>query len=209
MHPRQRQILPARGGSQGAALATALIMLLIVLLLGVSASQVALHGEKGSRNDRDRQIAFQAAEAALIDAEADIEQSTGGGGRGLVFSSRSAEGFLPGCGRGLENRQLGLCLPTNAGMPPVWDAVNLQEDQPSSAVSVPYGHFTGRSYPNGEGALPGRLPRYIIELLPYARPGASADSAGLSYLYRITAIGFGPRPSTRVVLQAVYRKTDD
>jgi type IV pilus assembly protein PilX len=44
---------------------------------------------------------------------------------------------------------------------------------------------------------PVRLPRYVIEPLP-AHGGVN--------LYRITAIGFGTRAGTRVVLQAVYHK---
>ena len=61
-----RAILHHEGG---AALLIALVLLLAVLIVGVSAARTALDTEKSARNMRDRLIAFQAAEAALADAE--------------------------------------------------------------------------------------------------------------------------------------------
>ena len=72
-------IASCRRYQYGATLLVTLLMLVVVLLLGIAAAQIALQGEKSSRNDRDRQIAFQAAEAALLDAEMDIEQSPDAG----------------------------------------------------------------------------------------------------------------------------------
>jgi type IV pilus assembly protein PilX len=48
--------------------------------------------------------------------------------------------------------------------------------------------------------LPARLPAYVIERI--APPGATARQGSF---YRITAIGFGSRTSTQVVLQSLYR----
>ena len=62
------RMVRASGRQRGASLIVSLLMLVAVLVLGISAAQIALQGEKASRNDRDRQIAFQAAEAALMDA---------------------------------------------------------------------------------------------------------------------------------------------
>ncbi len=59
--------------------------------------------------------------------------------------------------------------------------------------------------PIGTGTLPARLPRYIIELMPYARAGHDAGKRTGNF-YRITAIGFGASASTCVVLQAFYLK---
>ncbi|HEY4072456.1 MAG TPA: pilus assembly protein [Herbaspirillum sp.] len=57
---------------QGAALVIALLMLIVLMMLGIAAMQTSLQSEKMSRNRRDRQIAWEAAEAALLDAEYDI-----------------------------------------------------------------------------------------------------------------------------------------
>lgn len=53
----------------GASLLIALIMLMLVMLLAATVARMALINEKSARNDRDRHIAFEAAEAALRDAE--------------------------------------------------------------------------------------------------------------------------------------------
>lgn len=184
---------------RGAALLTALFVLLAILIIGVSAAHTALNAEKSARNERDRHIAFQAAEAGLLDAERDIEGvADPASARAALFSSGSALGFADGCGRGPEN--LGLCayLPSA----PAWQAVDLAGD---GGAITPYGRFTGAALPTGGGALPARAPRYVIELMPLARAGEDAGRRAAN-VYRITAIGFGVRDSTQVVLQSFYRK---
>ena len=185
----------------GAALLIALVLLLAVLIVGVSAARTALDAEKSARNMRDRHIAFQAAEAALADAERDIE-GVRDPARAALFAVGSAIGFEDGCGRGANNANLGLCLRAPPMLTPAWLAADLAGDE---GATVPYGKFTGAAMPVGSGPLPALAPRYIIELMPLARAGEDAgERAG--NVYRITAIGFGTRASTRVVLQAFYRK---
>lgn len=197
------------GGQHGASLVIALLMLVAVVLLGVSAAQTALQGEKASRNDRDRQIAFQAAEAALMDAEMDIEHSPDAARtRSAIFSRRKAEGFVDGCGGGEANVFLGLCTRAAEGAAPAWLAVDFNQTAPATARSVPYGKFTGQTFQAGQGSLPVRQPRYIIELMTYNKPGESAAIGERTYFYRITAAGYGMRETTRVVLQTFYRKED-
>lgn len=193
------------GRQQGATLVVSLLMLVAILLLGISAAQIALQGEKASRNDRDRQIAFQAAEAALMDAEMDIENSTATGSRSKVFARDSKEGFADGCGAGTDSTYLGLCTRAEDGAPSVWKTVNFL-DQSTNAKSVPYGHFTGQTFDTGKGSLPERKPRYIIELMTYNKAGEGASQEDTTYFYRVTAIGFGTRSTTQVVLQTFYRK---
>lgn len=194
-----------RYAQQGASLIVALLMLIAVLMLGSSSAQIALQGEKAARNMRDRQIAFQAAEAALMDAELDIEGASGAKSRSSLFAPRSVEGFVNGCGRGLSSRHLGLCNPSPEGAVPIWQTIDFL-DGSSKAVSVPYGHFTGQSFQTGAGPLPGRSPRYVIEIMPFNMAGHNAAGDDLGYFYRVTAIGFGMRDTTQVVLQTFYRK---
>ncbi len=196
---------------RGATLVYMLCLLVVVLLLGVSAAQMALQGEKAARGERDRHIAFQAAEEALHDAQNDIEGLPGAPGRSSLFAPDSAAGFLDGCGEA-GGGQLGLCLAAAKGMPPLWLAMAL--DAPDGASGnrfVPHGHYTGAAMQTGQGYLPFRRPRYLIELLPFHAPGEEAGTPegkllNPSYLYRITAIGFGAQESTQVVLQSYYRK---
>jgi type IV pilus assembly protein PilX len=194
----------------GASLIVSLLMLIAVLMLGMSAAQIALQGEKSARNDRDRQIAFQAAEAALLDAELDIENSPSAStSRSTLFSRESAIGFPADgedlCGSGEGNRFLGLCRRSDDITMPTWLAIDF-DSIGATTRSVPFGHFTGQYFQTGKGALPARVPRYIIELMTYNRHGEAADKSG--YFYRITAIGYGAQDSTQVVLQSFYRKED-
>jgi type IV pilus assembly protein PilX len=194
-----------RRRQHGASLIIALVMLVAVLMLGISSTQIALQGEKASRNERDRVIAFQAAEAGLMDAELDIEKSASSNSRSAIFSPASKEGFTEGCGAGTDNIYLGLCARAENGTPPVWQTVDFL-DESDSARTVPYGYFTGQTFDIGNGPLPNRPPRYIIELMAYNRAGEAAGPEEMTYLYRVTAIGFGTRAATQVVLQTFYRK---
>ena len=198
-----------RAAQAGISLVIVLILLFASVLLGTSAAVIALQAEKASRGDRDRQSAFQAAEAALIDAQLDIDTAGSPGAiRTEPFSPSGALGFPPtdqaaNCVSGQTSSSLGLCKRAIDGQIPSWLAINLA-DTSAQSLSVPYGRFTQQKFPTGQLALPAALPRYVIELMPYHRPGMDASAS--SYAYRITAIGFGANSSTQVVLQAFYRK---
>lgn len=191
----------------GTALVMTLLMLTVILLLGAASAQIALQGEKSSRNDRDHQIAFQAAEAALIDAEMDIEKSPDPlRSRSHLFAMEALQELMQGegeCGTGETSALLGICRQLVQGGLPAWSRIDfLAAGQ--SMTAVPYGHFTGQAFQTGVGVMPAIPPRYIIEYLPYRGPGQDAGQA--EYLYRITALGFGVRETTQVALQSFYRK---
>lgn len=191
----------------GASLVVSLLMLVAVLILSTSAANIAMQTEKASRNDRDRQVAFLAAEAALMDAELDIEGAPNTDrSRSDLFAKNKAEGFVPGCGAGIDNPFLGLCL-DRENTEPAWLAVDFSNEA-DDVRTVPYGRFTGMAFQTGSGTLPAKPPRYIIEVLPDTRAGRGADQDDMAYLYRVTAAGFGMRPTTMVVLQTYYSKED-
>jgi Tfp pilus assembly protein PilX len=186
-----------RRNDAGVALLTALILLLAVLIVGVSAGRAALDAERSARHERDRHIALHAAEAALADAERDIEGGADpASARAALFGPGGEIGFVAGCGRGAGSVNLGLCARTDPPAAPVWQALDLAGD---ARIGVGYGTFTAATMPTGSGVLPAHAPRYIIELMPLG-PAAAGS------FYRITAIGFGTRDATQVVLQSFYRK---
>ena len=172
--------LPAVVRMQGIALVVCLLMMLVILLLGASGAHIALQEEKASRFERDRMVAFQAAEAALRDAEIDIERS------GRLAHFKSGQRRAGECGAGQANPLLGLCRPAPPELFPVWQKIALDREK----ISVPYGHITGRVLMTGDRAAP---PAYLIEVL-----GEPA--------YRITAIGYGTSGRTQVVLQSYFHK---
>lgn len=191
---------------RGVSLIIILILSIAAVLLGTSAAVIALQSEKASRGDRDRQLAFQTAEAALIDAQRDIDTAPGAdtNKRLFAFSADSVLGFPAPDDATIcssDEVNLGLCKGSLGGKPS-WLGIDLVTNE---SVSVPYGHFTGQVIPVGKGALPSALPRYIIELMSYNQPGAKAAP---SSAYRITAIGFGANKDTHVILQSFYRKAE-
>jgi type IV pilus assembly protein PilX len=187
--------LPLRA-QRGAVLVTALIVMLAVLMLGASAARTAINDEQSARYERDRNLALQAAEAALADAERDIEGGADPASeRAALLASGSPAAFDPACGS--DAVRLGLCGHPMPPAAPPWQAVDLADP----AAAVGYGRFTGAVIPIGGALLPARLPRYLIELIPVA---GATPAAGA--FYRITALGFGSNDAVRVVLQSIYRK---
>ena len=171
-------------GQRGVSLVVVLLLLMVMTILGVTAVRTSNMQEKMSGNERDRGLAFEAAEAALRDAERDI--------RGNISA---ASPFAVDCTGGL-------CLPP-AGGASVATSVNWE-----SAVPREYGTASGA------GAYPvavARTPRYVVELLPDmpAPPGETLNmraTVGGGTPFRITATGWGRKATTQVQLQVVYVK---
>jgi type IV pilus assembly protein PilX len=171
---------------QGASLVIALMFLVVLTILGLVAVRSSTVQERMAGNDRDRAIAFEAAEAALRDAERDIQANLS-----------SANPFDSACTDGL-------CMPSTVATPN-WSSISW-----TGATSRIYG------VNSGAGAFPlavANPPRYIIELLPDVPSGSgntlnanprSSTRGGTAY--RITACGWGRRPGTTVMLQSVYFK---
>ena len=187
---------------KGFSLITTLILLVVATILGVGAAQIVLQSEKPTRYERDSQIAFQASEAALLDAEFDIRgPNTSTSQRLASFVPGSVVGFVDGCGTAARR---GLCTPSAAGQKPVWYGVDFQ-DESSSAKTVKFGEFTDRTLSTGtSGSRPEIAPRYIIEVIPAPTPGSNASAKPT--LYRVTAMGFGPRKAPQAVVQMIFRK---
>ena len=183
-----------RGGERGLALVSALMLMLAAMVIGVAVARGASMLRAAAHNERDRDVAQAGAEAALRDAERDIAGASDAmPERRAHFGPGGAAAFVDGCGRGADD--LGLC---RAASPPAWQVLDLV--QANHPAVVPYGRFTGAALAVGRGVLPARAPAYVIErIMP---PGTTAQQGSF---YRITAIGFGTRASTRVVLQSVYR----
>jgi len=144
---------------RGVALLTALVLMFAVLMTGISAARGALQGARAAAHERDRVLALQMADAALLDAERDIEGGAQpGSARANAIASGSPDAFVAGCGAGRPYG--GLCAP---GAAPHETAALLADDD---GPAVPFGSHTGASMPGGEGGLPAQAPRYLIELVP-------------------------------------------
>jgi type IV pilus assembly protein PilX len=221
---------------RGIVLLLSLLMLIAVMLIGASAAHMALQGEKAARGERDREVAFLAAEDALADAEREIQGGAmaapvaGVGAlagaarltvveRGAMFGPDAGPGFAADCGGaggvagidggGGADVTQGLRMRAASNATPVWQSVDLSGAEDAGLCSVPYGAYTGAAMQTGQGFLPFQKPRYVIERLLCHQPGEDATAAAApEYCYRVTALGFGPKPATEVVLQSVYRKAE-
>lgn len=210
----------------GASLIIVLLILIVVSILGVGGAQIALMAERGARNDRDMQIAWQAAEAGLIDAEVELTSGAASDARPAMFGligvsspiryvqgeKVSIANFVDGCGTSTSvnaaaQRTWGLCaLPALTASKPAWLTVDFTNTS-NTARTVPVGTFTGRSFTTGTtGVRPSKAPRYIVELIP-DQGAASRDktTSDTKYVYRVTAMGFGPRDDIQAVAQMIYR----
>ncbi len=185
----------------GVSLVVVLIILAVVSLLGVAAIQIAGMSVRSARNDRDQQIAWQSAEAALVDAEFDLFGPGPSKRRDVFGDMPDLTAFMEGCGT--TGKSVGLCHAAGVGRP-AWMTVDF-EATGAGAPTAQFGAFTDRTFQaGGAGIQPARAPRYVIEAIrdPNDRDLSSTQP---KYIYRITAMGFGPRVDIQAVLQILYR----
>lgn len=176
-----------RTKQQGVSLAIVMIFLVILSMLSISAMQGSSLSSRVARNEADRALAFQAAEAALRDAELDVKNlkanntaCVAGSAGCRVENINRGDGFTTLC-------PLGLC-DSRTFTSPVWED---NTKWATTGSSVAYGTFTAAT------ALPvvAQQPRYLLEYFPM----------GDSVVYRITAVGFGANTSTQVMLQSAVK----
>jgi type IV pilus assembly protein PilX len=195
---------PATQG--GASLILVMIILTIVSMIGIAGVQISMMGERSARNDRDYQLAWQSAEAGLMDAENDLF-GPGASSRRAVFSpTTNKAAFVEGCGTSGNSK--GLCALAVTGKP-AWVAVDF-DSYSKTAATAAYGDFTGRTFAaGGVGIQPARSPRYVIEAIPdSAGAGSTSRDPGVEdpkYVFRVTSMGFGPRADIQAVVQMIYR----
>lgn len=192
---------------QGISLIVVLILLSAIFIVAAFGARLTILGEKASRNDRDRQIAFQAAEAALADAEIDImgpNEATNS--RVCKMDGSQIDLFIDGCGSTDTDR--GLCATNSSTTTQIYKTIDFEETG-SSRHYVTLGDYTGRSvgFSTDSSALPAKAPRYIIELIPYNHvAGANASQRKSAFL--VTSVGYGLNDKTQVMLQSVIFKPE-
>ncbi|UDM51274.1 pilus assembly protein [Cupriavidus sp. MP-37] len=178
-------------------------LLLMVVLITAATLQMLLSGRQLAVMQRERELAFRAAEAALRDGEAELLAAAAAPDRPDRLGLWPPPGY---CGSG---QQAGICRPPVSG-PPVWQPW-LRADADVDAIGVPLGRFTGAALPTppAGAAATQAPPRYLAEILDEAPAGYSApDPAGAlapAPRIRVTAIGFGHTRAVRAVLQSVIQ----
>jgi type IV pilus assembly protein PilX len=202
---------------RGVALVFVLFMMTIAIALGLATSNVTLMGERSARFDRDRQIAFQAAEFALGDAEYDIMDFNSD--RGCKFGSTS---FVPtegACLSTVDGRGFCGVAPAASGTEPdkMYKTIDWEDTNNATRSYAHAGEFSGRTLglQLGNGVGPSRTPSYIIvaSQIPTDVFQTTVSAAGtkttpltVKNTYRIYALGYGINPQTQVMLEAQILK---
>ena len=204
---------------RGVALILTLVLLIGVALLALAANRSAILENRASAAGRDYQVALAAAESAMSDLRAWMATDT----NGKIFASRieaTAAQQKGGCAlddtiikgnvaSASTDRLDGLydlagCTFAKA----FWQEKTLSQIKP---LMVPVGSnpMSVSSYPVKSSSYPtGTLeaPRYMIDIIPDTAPGEDASKA--KFLYRVTALGYGPTDNTVVLLQETMRPQD-
>lgn len=170
----------SRHDQRGAAMVIALVMLLVLTLLATASARMTLLEERMTGNTQDRNVAFQAAEAALrsgeLIAQAEVIPVFGGANGGLY-------------------------KPADPGDAPVWEAMDWMDadavhaDADLDAVVAELGGATAD---------------YIVEQLPRVpTPGESLavdTTVDEATFYRVTARGVGVAGNAAVTLQTTFKR---
>ncbi len=164
-------------GQEGAVLVVSLIFLLILTLLGLSGMGTTTLEEKMAGNLRDLNLAFQATESALRDAEGWVMSRTD---KPTPDASATQGVYPPGTLMGMANQ-------TTAW----WDAHGIE-----------YGESTGAALLDDVNTQP----HYIIEHDAFVSDTFDVgitDPTGRNF-YRITARGTGGTDTALTVLETTY-----
>ncbi|HEY7760262.1 MAG TPA: PilX N-terminal domain-containing pilus assembly protein [Burkholderiales bacterium] len=200
---------------RGAILIISLMFMVVLTMLALTTMGGITLEERMSGQFRDLNVAFQAAESGLRDAERDIwgTGTVSATPRSPVMSGRTGFGDGNDSPNGTCTNQLntsygwGLCYARATGPFPPFPNVDMLTTAADPKIYVTYGKYTGAT------ALPSVFaqPRYIIEaiwkdIVPTPSLQSLSPVAGVTNYYRITAMGYGGNENTRVTLQEMYLK---
>ncbi len=172
----------------GIVLIVSFIILLLLTIIGISGMKVTGLEEKMAGNDRDQNVAFQAAEAALRAGEAKVLAlwDKGNGSINKTFCANVA-----GLYHGAD-----LCAAApKATAPNSFDTTVWTDDTKSIAVT---------SISNTVGnKLVAAAPRYFITYAAKIAP-LTGDNNPPTYLFIVTARGVGGQEGSQVVLRSHF-----
>lgn len=186
MPVRIRKPFVGRHHNAGVALFISLVLLLMLTIIGVSSVQTTTLEVRMARNEHDTLLAFQAAESALRDAEADLDLLT------------SAVDF------------------TDAGTNGLWTVADIGDDDRWHIAGVWAGTQSVVADTNvaGVAAQARFMVEHVASILreenayqlddPYAASGTDRVE-----IFRVTARGIGGSPNAVVMLQSTYGRILD
>ncbi len=189
---------PIVNNEKGIVLVSCLMLLLILTMVGITTMQTTTLQERMSGSIADKDLAFQAAEAALRDAELEIESevrfiNSYTGPPTDPSELRRVTALLDGPFTAACSD--GLCFNSTAAAADTWTTTKVG--------LLRGGAGTGYGSQTGLAALPrvAAQPRYLIDFQCQTVAGASF----CTYVFTITALGIGARADSQVLLEEAYR----
>ena len=175
----------------GVVLIMAMVILFAMTLIGITSMNTTSLEERIASNYRDRQIAFQAAEAALRQGEQDTRISTN--------SAFTEANYAYPCTGGLCK-----CSDKSVGCVTYWI-----DDVPTKTDVAWNISTTHRTYSTALAGVTTPA-KYIIEFMGYICPTSVSctPAAGDPKMFRITALATGRTNSSKVMLQSTYQVND-
>ncbi|CAD6878685.1 hypothetical protein [Methylomonas albis] len=172
----------------GATLFTALIFLIILALLGANLAQMSALEERMAGNNRNQDLALQAAEAALKHVEANL--TTGQNIRTLIPApANNTSGTVAAAGL----RAINVCLPNNASY---WNGSG-SADCNGTPRQFTWTSANARTVALSLNQITAQ-PMYLVERLA---------NSGTTEKYRVTTRAVGGDSSAVVILQAMFSVT--
>lgn len=225
---RLRSLGTRRTSARGSALVFLLILLLGVAMVAMLANRSAILENVASRSSRDYIIARSAAESALADAsnaigpqsatvfsaqaKASARTQLGGCTLGGVLSAGTADGTGKQSVGGTATPGLMDFRSCDTQTKAWWQELTISDFETYSAS---IGDITGDDSSSTIASSTPKVRSYkkarvIIEPLAYTPPGgnASAESGSAEYVFRVTAVGYGPTADSVVMLQETWRTQD-
>lgn len=190
----------------GSILVIGLILLVVISFIGLSSISSSGLELKMANNDRHRQVALQAAEAALREGEqvADSTDAKNLANDDCTGGYCTSRGYYISRNNGAENtaRNAELCDASDDYVPERWESG-------CGGTSLEVWTTIGLSVEYAGTAIVGvhQKPRYIIEYLSDVYcSGTPSGGAYDCQLFRITALGYGGTETSPVMLQSVFTK---
>lgn len=176
-----RQPASGKANQQGVALIVTVLLMMVISLLALTAMRRSNLDERMAFNQRDRQVALQAAEAALRDGEDMIE---------LEFGEELNEAFFLGKDDCANSN--GWCYPQSDQKG--WSSLDWKNSNSATTFTL-----SQRKAMTGVSSQP----RYLIEYL-----GSESLGAGNPCVARfsITARAVGLNTNSTVTLRSLYRR---
>lgn len=188
---------------KGSVIIISLIMLLLLTIVGITGMRVSGLEERMSGNFRDHELAFQAAESALSEAEAWVENTSfsttdfqASCASGQCFTATCSDGLcfdgvFPTTGAPVSSCSVGTTNP--------WEDWTMWDDSSKYRTAT---SLTGIS----------SAAKYIVEFRCYMVIDDTKNNASTSltsewaYSFRITTLSAGATADSKVMLQTTYKK---